>query len=34
MYDKRGGIPGVQFSKDGEEGWTPVTKRRCKIKRN
>ena len=30
VYEKRDGVAGVQFRKDGEEGWTPVSSRRSK----
>ena len=28
VYEKKDGVAGVQFRKDGEEGWTPVSRRR------
>ena len=32
VYEKRDGVAGVQYRKDGEEGWTPVTRRRRKVR--
>ena len=30
VYEKRDGVAGVQFRNDGEEGWTPVSRRRSR----
>ena len=32
VYEKRDDVAGVQYRKDGEEGWTPVTRRRQKVR--
>ena len=30
VYEKRDGVAGVRFREDGEEGWTPVSRRRSR----
>ena len=32
VYEMKDGIPGMKFTADGRDGWTPVRKRRCQTK--
>ena len=31
-YEMKDGVPGVKFTVEGSDGWTPVRKRRCRPK--